>query len=160
MKNMSKKTMKKIQKLLSSCHFTSGENFSRDVIIYTPAEKSLFSAIWHHIEVDDEGAIRGCLLDDKCAYTAEGYISTLRVVQVIKSPEQFFHPRCHYARQAKQIAYRLKKMNEQKLAEIFSRDAAWLLMVHAYNGGLKELEYTGLFNVNRMGKPFGGEIDD
>lgn len=144
MKNMSKKTMKKIQKLLSGDNFTSEEIFSRNVIIYTPVEKSLLSAIWHHIEVDEDGVIMGCLLDDKCRYTDEGYISTLTVVRTIKSPEQFFHPKCRSARQAKQIAYRLKKMNEQKLADMFYADTAWLNLIHLWNGELEE--YSGMLN--------------
>ena len=132
--NISKKTRKKIQSILLSNHFgESGEYISMRGFSYTPAPNSPLSAIWKEIVVKLDGEIVGYLLDDRCHYESEGSCARRKVIQVIKSPEQFFHPRCHFARQSKQIAFRLKKMGEDKLARLFDDDAALLLIINMWN---------------------------
>ena len=132
--NISKKTRKKIQSILLSNHFgESGEYISMRGFSDTPAPNSPLSAIWKEIVVKLDGEIVGYLLDDRCHYESEGSCARRKVIQVIKSPEQFFHPRCHFARQSKQIAFRLKKMGEDKLARLFDDDAALLLIINMWN---------------------------
>lgn len=121
--NISKKTRKKIQSILLSNHFgESGEYISMRGFSYTPTPNSPLSAIWKEIVVKLDGEIIGYLLDDRCHYETAGSCARRKVIQVIKSPEQFFHPRCRFARQSKQAAHRLQKMGEIKLAELFYRD--------------------------------------
>ena len=92
--NISKKTRKKIQSILLSDHFgESGEYISTRSFSYTPAPNSPLSAIWKKIVVKLDGEIIGYLLDDRCHYESAGSCARRKVIQVIKSPEQFFHPR-------------------------------------------------------------------
>ena len=122
--NISKKTRKKIQNILSNHFGESGEYISMRGFSYTPTPDSPLSAIWKKIVVRNNSEIIGYLLDDKCKYVLAGSCARRKVVQVIESPEQFFHPRCHFARQSKQIAIRLQKIGEEKLAQLFEADAA------------------------------------
>ncbi len=143
--NISKKTRKKIQSILLSDHFgESGEYISMRGFSYTPAPNSPLSAIWKKIVVKLDGEIIGYLFDDKCKYMVAGSCARRKVAQVIRSPEQFFHPRCHFARQSKQIAFRLKKMGEDKLARLFDDDAALLLIINMWNDELQESDYSFL----------------
>lgn len=131
--NISKKTRKKIQSILLSDHFgESGEYISMRGFSYTPAPDSPLSVIWKKFVVRLDGEIIGYLFDDKCKYISAGSCARRKVAQVIRSPEQFFHPRCHFARQSKQIAFRLKKMGEDKLARLFDDDAALLLIINIH----------------------------
>lgn len=93
---------------------------------------------------DHFGEIIGYLFDDKCKYMVAGSCARRKVAQVIRSPEQFFHPRCHFARQAKQIASRLYKMGEEELAESFYEDAAILTIINMWNDELQESDYSFL----------------
>lgn len=132
--NISKKTRKKIQSILLSDHFgESVEYISMRGFSYTPASDSPLSVIWKKFVVRLDGEIIGYLFDDKCKYMSDGSCARRKVAQVIRSPEQFFHPRCHFARQSKQIAFRLKKMGEDKLARLFDDDAALLLIINMWN---------------------------
>lgn len=143
--NISKKTRKKIQSILLSDHFgESGEYISMRGFSYTPAPDSPLSVIWKKFVVRLDGEIIGYLFDDKCKYMVVGSCARRKVVQVIRSPEQFFHPRCHFARQAKQIASRLYKMGEEKLAEPFYEDAAILTIINMWNDELQESDYSFL----------------
>lgn len=143
--NISKKTRKKIQSILLSDHFgESGEYISTRGFSYTPAPDSPLSVIWKKFVVRLDGEIIGYLFDDKCKYMAAGSCARRKVIQVIRSPEQFFHPRCHFARQAKQIASRLYKMGEEKLAERFYEDAAILTIINMWNDELQESDYSFL----------------
>ena len=65
MRNISKKTRKKINKILLSNHFKKKLGVTQDTLVYTPNPESPLSAIWHHIEVRYDGTIFGYLLDDK-----------------------------------------------------------------------------------------------
>ena len=49
-----------------------------------------------------------------------------------------------FARQAKQIASRLYKMGEEKLAEPFYEDAAILTIINMWNDELQESDYSFL----------------
>jgi len=100
------------------------------------------SAIWHHIEIRYDGTIFGYLLDDKVKYAVIGSVNRRKARQTIRSPEQFFHPRCHFARQSKQIAFRLKKMGEDKLARIFDDDAALLLIINMWNLEIEDDDFS------------------
>lgn len=143
--NISKKTRKKIQSILLSDHFgESGEYISMRGFSYTPAPDSPLSVIWKKFVVRLDGEIIGYLFDDKCKYISDGSCARRKVVQVIRSPEQFFHPRCHFARQAKQIAFRLYKMGEEELAEPFYEDAAILTIINMWNDELQESDYSFL----------------
>lgn len=51
MRNISKKTRKKINKILLSDHFKKKLGVTQDTLVYTPNPESPLSAIWHHIEV-------------------------------------------------------------------------------------------------------------
>lgn len=51
MRNISKKTRKKINKILLSNHFKKKLGVTQDTLVYTPNPESPLSAIWHHIEV-------------------------------------------------------------------------------------------------------------
>lgn len=143
--NISKKTRKKIQSILLSDHFgESGEYISMRGFSYTPAPDSPLSVIWKKFVVRLDGEIIGYLFDDKCKYISDGSCARRKVVQVIRSPEQFFHPRCHFARQAKQIAFRLYKMGEEELAEPFYEDAAILTIINMWYDELQESDYSFL----------------
>lgn len=143
--NISKKTRKKIQSILLSDHFgESGEYISMRGFSYTPAPDSPLSVIWKKFVVRLDGEIIGYLFDDKCKYISAGSCARRKVVQVIRSPEQFFHPRCHFARQAKQIASRLYKMGEEELAEPFYEDAAILTIINMWNDELQASDYSFL----------------
>mgnify|MGYP004453386209 FL=1 len=143
--NISKKTRKKIQSILLSNYFgESGEYISMRGFSYTPAPNSPLSAIWKKIVVKLDGEIIGYLLDDRCHYESAGSCARRKVIQVIKSPEQFFHPRCHFARQSKQVAHRLQKMGEIKLAELFYRDTVFLTIVNMWDDELQESDYSFL----------------
>lgn len=98
MRNISKKTRKKINKILLSDHFKKKLGVTQDTLVYTPNPESPLSAIWHHIEVRHDGTIFGYLLDDKVKYVVIGSVNRRKARQTIRSPEQFFHPRCHFAR--------------------------------------------------------------
>lgn len=89
-----------------------------------------------------DGEIIGYLFDDKCKYISAGSCARRKVAQVIRSPEQFFHPRCHFARQSKQIAFRLKKMGEDKLARLFDDDAALLLIINMWNLEIEDDDFS------------------
>lgn len=140
--NISKKTRKKIDKILLSNYFKKKLEFSHDSLVYTPNPESPLSAIWHHVEVRHDGAIFGYLLDDKVKYMVAGSVNRRKVRQTIRSPEQFFHPRCHFARQSKQIAFRLKKMGEEKLARLFDEDAALLLIINMWNLEVEDYDFS------------------
>ena len=143
--NISKKTRKKIQSILLSDHFgESVEYISMRGFSYTPASDSPLSVIWKKFVVRLDGEIIGYLFDDKCKYMSDGSCARRKVAQVIRSPEQFFHPRCHFARQAKQIAFRLYKMGEEELAEPFYEDAAVLTIINMWNDELQESDYSFL----------------
>lgn len=143
--NISKKTRKKIQSILLSDHFgESGEYISMQGFSYTPASDSPLSVIWKKFVVRLDGEIIGYLFDDKCKYMVAGSCARRKVAQVIRSPEQFFHPRCHFARQAKQIALRLYKIGEEELAESFYEDAAILTIINMWNDELQESDYSFL----------------
>lgn len=143
--NISKKTRKKIQSILLSDHFSeSGEYISMRGFSYTPAPDSPLSVIWKKFVVRLDGEIIGYLFDDKCKYISAGSCARRKVTQVIRSPKQFFHPRCHFARQAKQIAFRLYKMGEEELAEPFYEDAAVLTIINMWNDELQESDYSFL----------------
>lgn len=143
--NISKKTRKKIQSILLSDHFgESGEYISMRGFSYTPVPDSPLSVIWKKFVVRLDGEIIGYLFDDKCKYISAGSCARRKVAQVIRSPEQFFHPRCHFARQAKQIAFRLYKMGEEELAEPFYEDAAILTIINMWNDELQESDYSFL----------------
>lgn len=139
MRNISKKTRKKINKILLSNHFKKKLGVTQDTLVYTPNPESPLSAIWHHIEIRYDGTIFGYLLDDKVKYAVIGSVNRRKARQTIRSPEQFFHPRCHFARQSKQIAFRLKKMGEDKLARIFDDDAALLLIINMWNLEIEDM---------------------
>ena len=141
--NISKKTRKKIQSILLSDHFgESGEYISMRGFSYTPAPDSPLSVIWKKFVVRLDGEIIGYLFDDKCKYISAGSCARRKVAQVIRSPEQFFHPRCHFARQSKQIAFRLKKMGEDKLARLFDDDAALLLIINMWNLEIEDDDFS------------------
>ena len=143
--NISKKTRKKIQSILLSDHFgESGEYISMCDFSYTPAPDSPLSVIWKKFVVRLDGEIIGYLFDDKCKYMSAGSCARRKVVQVIRSPEQFFHPRCHFALKAKQIASRLYKMGEEKLGESFYEDAAILTIINMWDAELQESDYSFL----------------
>jgi hypothetical protein len=142
MGNISKKTRKKINKILLSNHFKKKLGVTQDILVYTPNPESPLSAIWHHIEIRYDGAIFGYLLDDKVKYAVIGSVNRRKARQTIRSPEQFFHPRCHFARQSKQIAFRLKKMGEDKLARIFDDDAALLLIINMWNLEIEDDDFS------------------
>lgn len=147
MRNMSKKTRKRINTILLSDHFgESGEYISMSGFSYTPAPDSPLSVIWKKFVVRLDGEIIGYLFDDKCKYMSAGSCARRKVAQVIRSPEQFFHPRCHFARQAKQIASRLYKMGEEKLAEPFYEDAAILTIINMWDAELQESDYSFLMS--------------
>ena len=147
MRNMSKKTRKRINTILLSDHFgESGEYISMSGFQYTPAPDSPLSVIWKKFVVRLDGEIIGYLFDDKCKYMSAGSCARRKVAQVIRSPEQFFHPRCHFARQAKQIASRLYKMGEEKLAEPFYEDAAILTIINMWDAELQESDYSFLMS--------------
>lgn len=140
--NISKKTKKKIDKILLSDHFKKRLGIASVSLVYTPNPESPLSAIWHHVEVMHDGAIFGYLRDDKVKYTVVGSVNRRKVRQTIKSPEQFFHPSCHFARQSKQIAFRLKKMGEEKLARLFDTDAALLLIINMWNSEVGDSDFA------------------
>lgn len=142
MRNISKKTRKKINKILLSNHFKKKLGVTQDTLVYTPNPESPLSAIWHHIEIRYDGTIFGYLLDDKVKYAVIGSVNRRKARQTIRSPEQFFHPRCHFARQSKQIAFRLKKMGEDKLARIFDDDAALLLIINMWNLEIEDDDFS------------------
>lgn len=71
-----------------------------------------------------------------------GSVNRRKARQTIRSPEQLFHPRCHFARQSKQIAFRLKKMGEDKLARIFDDDAALLLIINMWNLEIEDDDFS------------------
>lgn len=142
MRNISKKTRKKINKILVSDHFKKKLGVTQDTLVYTPNPESPLSAIWHHIEVRHDGTIFGYLLDDKVKYVVIGSVNRRKARQTIRSPEQFFHPRCHFARQSKQIAFRLKKMGEDKLARLFDDDAALLLIINMWNLEIEDDDFS------------------
>lgn len=157
--NISKKTQKKIQSILTSDHFgESGEYISMRGFSYVPAPDSPLSAIWKKFVVRLDGEIIGYLLDDKCEYVSAGSCARRKVAQVIKSPEQFFHPRCYFARQAKQMSYRLQKMGEEKLADLFAKDASLLLIINMWNMELENDDFAfvtweGKTNDQRLWRP-------
>lgn len=130
MMNLSKKTRKKIQTIISDHFGESGDYLSGNGVTYTPEPNSPLSAIWKKVIVRSDGEYIGYLLDNECNYIAAGQIARRKLVKHISSPEQLFHPRCHFARQAKQIAYRLDKMDEKKLAKLFYTDAVWIAIVN------------------------------
>lgn len=140
--NISKKTKKKIDKILLSDHFKKRLGIAPVSLVYTPNPESPLSAIWHHIEVRHDDTIFGYLLDDKVKYMVVGSVNRRKVRQTIKSPEQFFHPSCHFARQSKQIAFRLKKMGEDKLARLFDDDAALLLIINMWNSEIEDDDFS------------------
>lgn len=142
MRNISKKTRKKINKILLSNLFKKKLGLTQDTLVYTPNPESPLSAIWHHIEVRYDGTIFGYLLDDKVKYVVIGSVNRRKARQTIRSPEQFFHPRCHFARQSKQIAFRLKKMGEDKLARLFDDDAALLLIINMWNLEIEDDDFS------------------
>lgn len=142
MGNISKKTRKKINKILLSNHFKKKSGVTQDTLVYTPNPESPLSAIWHHIEIRYDGTIFGYLLDDKVKYAVIGSVNRRKARQTIRSPEQLFHPRCHFARQGKQIAFRLKKMGEDKLARIFDDDAALLLIINMWNLEIEDDDFS------------------
>lgn len=142
MRNISKKTRKKINKILLSNHFKKKLGVTQDTLVYTPNPESPLSAIWHHIDVRHDGTIFGYLLDDKVKYVVIGSVNRRKARQIIRSPEQFFHPRCHFARQSKQIAFRLKKMGEDKLARLFDDDAALLLIINMWNLEIEDDDFS------------------
>ena len=154
MGNISKKTRKKINKILLSNHFKKKSGVTQDTLVYTPNPESPLSAIWHHIEIRYDGTIFGYLLDDKVKYAVIGSVNRRKARQTIRSPEQLFHPRCHFARQSKQIAFisqvgmseqiafRLKKMGEDKLARIFDDDAALLLIINMWNLEIEDDDFS------------------
>lgn len=130
MMNLSKKTCKKIQAIITDHFGESGDYLSGHGTTYTPESNSPLSVIWKKVIVNSDGEYIGYLLDNECNYVGAGPIARRKLVQHIKSPEQLFHPRCHFTRQAKQIAYRLDKMGEKKLAKLFYTDAVWLAIVN------------------------------
>lgn len=134
MRNMSKKTLKKVKKILLSSHFKSQVGFTPVSFVYTPNPKSPLSAIWHHVEVRADGTIWGYLLDDRVKYMVAGSVNRRKVRKKIKSPEQFFHPRCYFARQAKQIEYRLRQMERIDMAEPFINDYGLILLFNVVKG--------------------------
>ncbi len=142
--NISKKTSKKIQAIIRNHFDESGSYVTSVGWTYLPASDSPLSAIWKKIVVKFDGKIIGYLLDDKCKYMVAGSVARRRVAQTIKSPEQFFHPRCYFARQSKQIARRLRIMGEDKLAHFFDGDAIVRAMINAWNGELDDSDYTFL----------------
>lgn len=93
MGNISKKTQKKINKILLSNHFKKTLGVTQGILVYTPNPESPLSAIWHHIEIRYDGTIFGYLLDDKVKYAVIGSVNRRKARQTIRSPEQFFHPR-------------------------------------------------------------------
>ena len=143
MMNLSKKTRKKIQSILLSNHFSEGgEYISMSGFSYTPAPDSPLSAIWKKIVVKLDGEIVGYLLDDRCHYESADSCARRKVIRSIKSPEQFFHPQCYFARQSKQMAFKLRKMGETKLAQLFDKDTVILLIINMYNMELEDCDYA------------------
>ena len=51
MGNISKKTRKKINKILLSNHFKKKSGVTQDTLVYTPNPESPLSAIWKQIEI-------------------------------------------------------------------------------------------------------------
>lgn len=142
MRNMSKKTRKRVDSIIKN-HFQQTDIYdSQNSIVYTPLPDSPLSAIWKKLVVRYDGKIIGYLNDDKCKYVSAGSCTRRKVVQVINSPKQFFHPRCHFARQSKQIAFRLKKMGEEKLARLFDADARLLLIINMWNLEVKDYDFS------------------
>lgn len=131
-----------MDKILLSNHFKKRLGITSVSLVYTPNPESPLSAIWHHVEVLHDGTIVGCLLDDKVKYMVVGSVNRRKVRQTIRSPEQFFHPTCHFARQSKQIAFRLKKMGEEKLACLFDADAALLLIINMWNLEVEDYDFS------------------
>ena len=78
MRNISKKTRKKINKILLSNHFKKKLGVTQDTLVYTPNPESPLSAIWHHIEIRYDGTIFGYLLDDKVKYAVIGSVNRKR----------------------------------------------------------------------------------
>lgn len=114
--NISKKTKKKIYKIILSNHFKKRVHTSEKGFCHYPSNNSPLSAIWHHIEVRPDGTIWGYLLDDRCAYMVTSSIIRKKVRQQIKSPKQFFNPACYSSCQSEQILNRLSKMNRNDVA--------------------------------------------
>lgn len=141
MRNMSKKTRKKLERIIEN-HFVKSDIYGDLYTVYfTPRPDSPLSAIWKKVMVRfNRYEIIGFILDDKCAYMVAGAAIRRKVIRVIKSPKQLLHPICFYARQAKQIGYRLMKMNRPDMASQFEEDYAWLMMVNTMNG---EHEHEG-----------------
>lgn len=138
-----KDSMLNAMTILLSDHFgESGEYISMRGFSYTPAPDRPLSVIWKKFVVRLDGEIIGYLFDDKCKYISAGSCARRKVAQVIRSPEQFFHPRCHFARQSKQIAFRLKKMGEDKLARLFDDDAALLLIINMWNLEIEDDDFS------------------
>lgn len=126
MRNMSKKTKKKIMRVLWSNHFESGQTETPVGLKYWPSEDSPLSAIWHHILIKDNGDIFGYLMDDHCCYCVAGSVARRKVLQIIRSPKQLFEPYPKTVRQAKQIAYRLEKIGRTDMIEPFWRASVLL----------------------------------
>lgn len=140
--NLSKKTRKKIQAIIRNHFGESGSYLTSVGWTYLPASDSPLSAIWKKIVVKFDGKIIGYLLDDKCKYMVAGSVAHRKVAQTIKSPEQFFHPRCHFARQAKQMSIKLQKMGEEKMADLFAKDARLLLIINMWNLEIEDDDFA------------------
>lgn len=119
MRNLSRKTKKKIMKILWSNHFEDNPSEYSDGLTYWPSENSPLSAVWHHVLVKDNGDIFAYMMDEHCCYCVAGSVIRRKVLQEIKSPQQLFQPRPRIARQAKQIAYHLEKMGRYDMTESF-----------------------------------------
>ena len=139
MRNMSKKTRKRVERIIEN-HFTKTDiHGDLNSVFFTPRPDSPLSAIWKKLMVRfNRYEIIGFLLDDKCAYMVAGAAIRRKVIRVIKSPKQLLHPICFYARQAKQIEYRLMQMSRPDMATQFGLDYAWLMMVDSMKGDIYE----------------------
>lgn len=126
MRNLSRKTKKKIMKILRSDHFEDNPSEVYNGLHYWPSENSPLSAIWHHIRVTNNGDIFGYMMDDHCCYCVAGSVIRRKVLHHITSPMQLFYPHPRTVRQAKQIVYRLKKMGRQDMSATYWMDVVLL----------------------------------
>lgn len=106
MKNISKKTRKKIIKVIeANCH--SVTNFGEQDATLVPYDNSPLSAIWKYLCIRNDGAFTGRFLVDQ----SEKHIPFSERYCCIHAPEQLFAPRA-YIEINKQIVNRLKEHNQ------------------------------------------------
>lgn len=106
MENISKKTRKKLVKVLNAnCHRVT--HFGEQNATFVPYDSSPLSAIWKYLFIRDDGAFTGYFLVDR----SEKHIPFSEKYCYINAPEQLFAPRAHIEIN-KQIVNRLKEHNQ------------------------------------------------